>query len=197
MERFSRRSGRRPVARRSRFSLGFRKGISGAEPAERACEQAVHFGSELLLSREGVRDEYVPGKGAGYLADGTKIVARCTICAIRRAYRLLNLPRGSSWEREQPCISRDSPDSNDLAIEDALKNAMSFAAEACHVLIWPWEWAFSATNPAIWSRAQIFFSTEGLQTLADGPQSLLSGDQPSGRVRGRRRAPGRRRPVYQ
>ena len=72
--------------------LGFPKGISGAELAERAREQAVHFGAELLLGREGVRGEFVPGKGAGYLADGTKIVARCTICATGVQYRRLNLP---------------------------------------------------------------------------------------------------------
>lgn len=72
--------------------LGFPKGISGAELAERAREQAVRFGAELLLGREGVRGEFVPGKGVGYLADGTKIVARCTICATGVEYRRLNLP---------------------------------------------------------------------------------------------------------
>ena len=72
--------------------LGFPQGISGAELAERAREQAVRFGAELLLGREGVRGEFVPGKGVGYLADGTKIVARCTICATGVQYRRLNLP---------------------------------------------------------------------------------------------------------
>lgn len=72
--------------------LGFPKGISGAELAERAREQAVRFGAELLLGREGVRGEFVPGKGVGYLADGTKIVARSTICATGVEYRRLNLP---------------------------------------------------------------------------------------------------------
>lgn len=72
--------------------LGFPKGISGAELAERAREQAVRFGAELLLGREGVRGEFVPGKGVGYLADGTKIVTRCTICATGVDYRRLNLP---------------------------------------------------------------------------------------------------------
>ncbi len=73
--------------------LGFPKGISGAELAERAREQAVRFGAELLLGREGIRGEFVPGKGVGYLADGTKIVARCTICATGVQYRRLNLPK--------------------------------------------------------------------------------------------------------
>jgi thioredoxin reductase (NADPH) len=73
--------------------LGFPKGISGAELAERAREQALRFGAELLLGRAGIRGEFVPGKGVGYLADGTKIVARSTICATGVEYRRLNLPK--------------------------------------------------------------------------------------------------------
>ena len=72
--------------------LGFPQGISGAELAERAREQALRFGAELLLHREGVRGEFMPGKGIGYLADGTKIVARACICATGVAYRRLGLP---------------------------------------------------------------------------------------------------------
>src|SRR5437868_8511943 len=72
--------------------LGFPEGISGAELAERAREQACLFGAEILLLREGVRGEFQPGKGIGYLADGTKIVARASICATGIDYRRLNLP---------------------------------------------------------------------------------------------------------
>jgi thioredoxin reductase (NADPH) len=45
------------------------------------------FGAEILLGREGVRGEFVPGKGVGHLADGTKIVAKSTICATGIEYR--------------------------------------------------------------------------------------------------------------
>ncbi|MGH9452022.1 MAG: NAD(P)/FAD-dependent oxidoreductase [Terriglobia bacterium] len=72
--------------------LGFPEGISGADLAQRAREQACRFGAEILLLREGVRGEFLPGKGVGYLADGTKIIARATICATGVEYRRLNLP---------------------------------------------------------------------------------------------------------
>jgi thioredoxin reductase (NADPH) len=72
--------------------LGFPRGISGAELAERAREQACRFGAEILLAREGVRGEFLPDKEIGYLADGTKIVARASICATGIDYRRLELP---------------------------------------------------------------------------------------------------------
>ena len=72
--------------------LGFPRGISGAELAARAREQAFHFGAEILIQREGVRGEVVAGKGIGYLEDGTKIVARASVCATGVSYRRLGLP---------------------------------------------------------------------------------------------------------
>ena len=72
--------------------LGFPSGISGADLAQRAREQACRFGAEILLLREGVRAEFPAGKGIGYLADGTRIVTRASICATGVAYRHLNLP---------------------------------------------------------------------------------------------------------
>ena len=71
--------------------LGFPKGICGAELAERAREQACRFGAEILLGREGIRGEFLPGKRVGYLADGTKLVARAAICATGVDYRRLGL----------------------------------------------------------------------------------------------------------
>lgn len=71
--------------------LGFPQGISGADLAERAREQACRFGTEILLAREGVRGEFPPGKGIGYLADGTKLVARATVCATGVQYNRLGL----------------------------------------------------------------------------------------------------------
>jgi thioredoxin reductase (NADPH) len=72
--------------------LGFPEGISGADLAERAREQACRFGAELLVARAGVRGEIVAGKGIGYLDDGTKIIARASVCTTGVDYRKLGLP---------------------------------------------------------------------------------------------------------
>ena len=72
--------------------LGFPGGISGAELAERAREQACRFGAEILLLREGIRGEFQPGRGTVYLADGTKIISRACVCATGMEYRRLGLP---------------------------------------------------------------------------------------------------------
>jgi thioredoxin reductase (NADPH) len=77
--------------------LGFPKGIGGAELADRAREQAFKFGAEILIAREGVRGEFVTGKGVGTLADGTKIIARATICATGINYRKLGLPNEAEF----------------------------------------------------------------------------------------------------
>ncbi len=71
--------------------LGFPNGISGAELAERAREQVQRFGAEILLGHEGVRADCTPHQMGAELEDGTKIVARATICATGVAYRRLGL----------------------------------------------------------------------------------------------------------
>jgi thioredoxin reductase (NADPH) len=67
--------------------LGFPEGISGGELAKRAREQACRFGAEILLLREGVRGEFLPGRGIGYLADATRIISHASICATGITYR--------------------------------------------------------------------------------------------------------------
>ena len=69
--------------------LGFPQGISGAELADHAREQACRFGAEILISSEGVRGEFTAGKRLGYLADGTRVVARAAICATGVEYHRL------------------------------------------------------------------------------------------------------------
>lgn len=77
--------------------LGFDQGISGTELAERARRQADKFGVEILLAREGRGAQLQPGRGVGVLEDGTRIVARASICATGVAYRRLGLPEESRF----------------------------------------------------------------------------------------------------
>ena len=86
--------GRRPGRQQSqdRELSGISEGISGADLAERAREQACRFGAEILVARAGIRGEVVAGKGIGYLDDGTKIIARASVCATGVDYRRLGLP---------------------------------------------------------------------------------------------------------
>src|SRR6202035_4380917 len=72
--------------------LGFPCGVSGADLADRARQQATKFGAEILIAREGVRGEFSAGKRVGYLADGAKIIARTAICATGIGYHTLGLP---------------------------------------------------------------------------------------------------------
>ena len=77
--------------------LGFPDGISGAEMADRARRQANRFGTDILVAREGVKGEFPAGKGVGTLADGTKIIARATICATGIEYARLGLPNEDTF----------------------------------------------------------------------------------------------------
>jgi thioredoxin reductase (NADPH) len=72
--------------------LGFPDGISGAQLAERAREQAAKFGVEVLIDRAGVRGEFSTCKGVVELNDGTTLVSRVSVCATGVEYRRLELP---------------------------------------------------------------------------------------------------------
>ena len=72
--------------------MGFPNGIAGAELAERARQQAVKFGIELLMMREGVHATFVNGKIEVTLADGSRLTARANICATGIEYRNLGIP---------------------------------------------------------------------------------------------------------
>jgi len=72
--------------------MGFPNGISGAELCERARQQAVRFGIEILMMREGVKAEFRDGRILADLADGSRMVARANICATGVEWRRLGLP---------------------------------------------------------------------------------------------------------
>jgi len=72
--------------------LGFPEGISGANLAERARQQALKFGVEILLLKEGIKATFYDNKIHVDFASGEKLVAKSNICATGVEYARLNLP---------------------------------------------------------------------------------------------------------
>jgi thioredoxin reductase (NADPH) len=71
--------------------MGFPQGISGAELALRGREQALKFGAEILLLREGLTGSFSGNRIHVTLSNGDVITARANICATGIAYRKLGL----------------------------------------------------------------------------------------------------------
>jgi len=124
--------------------LGFPDGISGAELAERARAQVSRFGGEILLASEGVGAECTPHQMGGYLADGTKIIARSTICATGVSYRRLDLPHEERFRGAGLFYGAGASEAaltNGAHVfvvgggNSAGQAAMHFAQAACHVTI--------------------------------------------------------------
>ena len=72
--------------------LGFPAGISGAELAQRAYEQAWLFGTKYVFAREACRLEARGTDRVVALADGREIVAKSVLIATGAAYRRLGVP---------------------------------------------------------------------------------------------------------
>src|ERR1700692_2515126 len=72
--------------------MGFPQGINGADLAERARQQAVKFGVEILMMREGVKSKFHDQRIWTDHADGGTMVARANVCATGVEWRHLNLP---------------------------------------------------------------------------------------------------------
>jgi len=72
--------------------MGFPKGISGAELAERARQQALKFGVEILLLGEGIKGSFYNNRIHVDLANGDKMVAKANICATGIEYAKLGVP---------------------------------------------------------------------------------------------------------
>lgn len=72
--------------------LGFPEGIAGAELADRARQQALKFGAEILLLKEGVSVCFKENRIIVELKDGTVIGSKTNICATGVEYARLDLP---------------------------------------------------------------------------------------------------------
>ncbi|WP_298972949.1 FAD-dependent oxidoreductase [uncultured Roseobacter sp.] len=73
--------------------LGFPEGLAGVELASRAREQALKFGVEILMMREGVKAEFQDNRIHAELANGKTMVARSNICATGVEWHRLGLER--------------------------------------------------------------------------------------------------------
>jgi len=73
--------------------LGFPAGISGAELAQRAYEQAWLFGAKYVFAREGLSLRASGADRILSLSDGIEITARAVVIATGASYRRLGLPR--------------------------------------------------------------------------------------------------------
>jgi thioredoxin reductase (NADPH) len=71
--------------------MGFPQGISGAELAKRGREQAIKFGAEILLLREGFKASYSNNRMHVTLTNGDVLSSRANICATGIEYRKLGL----------------------------------------------------------------------------------------------------------
>ncbi len=73
--------------------LGFPRGISGAELAQRAYQQAWLFGAKYVLAREATRLRAAGDRRVVTLSDGREVSARAVIIATGARYRRLGIPR--------------------------------------------------------------------------------------------------------
>jgi thioredoxin reductase (NADPH) len=72
--------------------LGFPRGLSGAELADRATEQAVVFGAELVYAQPATGLEPAGADRVLTLADGSQVASRSVVIATGVSYRRLLVP---------------------------------------------------------------------------------------------------------
>lgn len=72
--------------------LGFQRGVTGRELANRAYQQAWVFGTEFLVSREVVALRTDNGVHVASISDGTEVEARSVVLAVGVEYRRLGVP---------------------------------------------------------------------------------------------------------
>ncbi len=72
--------------------LGFSRGLSGAELAQRAYQQAWVFGAEFLLMNEVTSLRTEDGRHVLMTSEGTEVTARAVVLAMGATYRRLGIP---------------------------------------------------------------------------------------------------------
>lgn len=72
--------------------IGYPDGVPGALLAERARQQAVKFGVDLLLLREGLHARFFDNRIVADLDDGTRLRAKANLCATGVEYQRLDVP---------------------------------------------------------------------------------------------------------
>lgn len=77
--------------------LGFPGGVSGNDLAERARQQAVKFGVDILLIRKSVKAQFIDQKLHVDFTDGNKIIAKSNISATGVEYTRLNIPNEDKY----------------------------------------------------------------------------------------------------
>ena len=77
--------------------MGFPQGISGAELAERARQQALKFGVEILLLGEGIKGTFEGNLMYADLANGDRMASRSNICTTGVEYAHLGLPNEKNF----------------------------------------------------------------------------------------------------
>ncbi|HZO59319.1 MAG TPA: FAD-dependent oxidoreductase [Solirubrobacterales bacterium] len=71
---------------------GFSRGVSGAELAQRAYQQAWVFGAKLLLTKAVIGMQTIDGRHVVEVSDGSRATARCVVLATGVTYRRLAIP---------------------------------------------------------------------------------------------------------
>ena len=182
--------------------LGFPTGISGVELAERAREQVHRFGAEILLGHEGVRAECMPHQMGGILADGTKIIARATICATGVAYRKLGLPHEERFQgagRSSGAGASEAASTRGEQVfvagggNSAGQAAMHFAQAACRVTIVIRGESLSSTLSQY--LVDRIYATPNINVLTQTEISALDGDHMLRQITLTDRASGQSRTV--
>jgi thioredoxin reductase (NADPH) len=84
--------GQAGASSRIRNYLGFSRGVSGAELAQRAYQQAWVFGTTFLLMREATGMKFEDGHHVLTISDGSEIRARAVILAMGVHYCRLGIP---------------------------------------------------------------------------------------------------------